>query len=345
MKRVFEDGKFLTSDGRAQFIAIEDIFLPAKISATFPLLLNTGRVRDHWHTMTRTGKSPRLSGHTEEPFIEIHPDDAETYALADGGFARVATSFGQAVLRVRYAPGQRAGEIFAPIHWNGEWASHGRIGALVQSACDPHSGQPELKATPATVSPVTFATEGFLLVRDPKAMPPASWWSRIATKGGVGYRLACNVESEQWPDLARELLGSALPLVELSDAAQGRYRAAVIREGRLEGCLFLARHCDALPNWEWLKHQLAGSALSDSARRALLAGHAPNGEPNQGPIICACFGVGRNSICDFITKGKASSAEGIGRSLKAGTNCGTCIPEIRRLFASVGKEGVHVRVS
>jgi assimilatory nitrate reductase catalytic subunit len=117
------------------------------------------------------------------------------------------------------------------------------------------------------------------------------------------------------------------------DHAQGRYRAALVVAGRLEGCLFFARDPKALPGWEWLKAQLAAPQLTEAARRALLAGRAPEAGADHGPVVCACFGVGRNQICSAIRTGGAKSPEDIGRELKAGTNCGSCIPELRRIIA------------
>ena len=131
----------------------------------FPLRLNTGRVRDQWHTMTRSGLSPRLGAHLPEPFVEVHPADAAAPGLNHGGFARVRSPYGACVLKVNVSTGQRRGSLFAPIHWSNETASSARIGDLVTPANDPFSGQPEAKATPATVEPVAFAFRGFALAR------------------------------------------------------------------------------------------------------------------------------------------------------------------------------------
>jgi assimilatory nitrate reductase catalytic subunit len=332
-KRLFATGGFFTPDRRARFIAVADPRLAIASGRFLPLLLNTGRVRDQWHTMTRTGKSPRLGAHIDEPCVSVHPADAETFGLENGGFARISTLHGSAVLRVTVTPSQRRGEIFAPIHWNGVTASDARVGALVQHAYDPLSGQPELKATQATVAPVSYPVQGFLLSRTAVEMPEGTWWARASVEGGFGYRLAAPTTGAHWADISKALFADREALVELLDEGQGRYRAAVIVDGRLEACLFLARRPDALPGWEWLKQQLAAPTLTDAARRALLAGRAPDGGADQGPLVCACFGVGRNRICAAIAEGRARSAEEIGAELKAGTNCGSCLPELRRLLA------------
>lgn len=331
-KRLFASGNFFTPDRRARFVAVADPKLAVAPERYLPLLLNTGRIRDQWHTMTRTGKSPRLGAHIDAPLVSVHPVDAEAFGVTDGGFARIATLHGTAVLRVQVTGAQRRGEIFAPIHWNGTTASDARVGALVQQACDPISGQPELKATQATIAPVAFAVHGFLLTRAAVAMPDGVWWARSTVEGGAGYRLAASATGGHWSDIAGLLLGSG-ERAELLDESQGRYRAAVIRDGRLEACLFLAKTPQALPGWEWLKQQLAAPTLTLSARRALLSGRAPDADADQGPLVCACFGVGLNQICKAVASGRAASAEDIGATLKAGTNCGSCLPEVRRLVA------------
>ncbi len=137
--------------------------LRASVSNEFPFVLNTGRVRDQWHTMTRTGLSPRLGAHTPEPFVEIHPDDAAALDLKD--FARVSTAHGEGIFKVVLNNGQQRGSVFVPIHWNDETASTARVCELVAPNTDPFSGQPEAKATPASVTPVEFAYRGFALTR------------------------------------------------------------------------------------------------------------------------------------------------------------------------------------
>jgi assimilatory nitrate reductase catalytic subunit len=332
-KRLFSDGGFFTPSGRGRFVAVARPKLAAEPGRCLPLLLNTGRVRDQWHTMTRTGKSPRLGAHIDEPRVSVHPADARAAGIEDGAFARVSTLHGSAVLRVTVTPSQRRGELFAPIHWNGESASDARIGALVQAACDPVSGQPELKATEATIAPVAYDVHGFVLSRERIAPPDGVWWARSAVEGGFGYRIAAPAGATHWADLAHALLGGGESYAELLDEGQGRYRAAIIRGDSLEACVFLARSPQALPGWEWLKQQLASPTLTETARRALLAGRAPEAGNDTGPVVCACFGVGRNAICRAIADRRATSPEAVGQALKAGTNCGSCIPEIRRLIA------------
>ena len=333
-ERLFADGQFFTADQRAKFIAVAPPRLAATPTPMFPLLLNTGRVRDHWHTMTRTGKSARLSAHIEEPYIEICAADAVTFGLRDDGFARVRSVHGCAVLRVRVRDSVAAGTLFSPMHWSGETCSDGRIGALVQPATDPISGQPEMKATPVSVAPLEFAQHGFLLTRGEAPPPKAAWWCKVKVEGGTGYRLAVSTAATAIPDLTEAFFNGS-QLAEFTDETHGVYRAMVADSGRLEACLFLARDQNALPNWEWLKLQLAAAELDPDVYRALLSGRAVEGASAGGPLVCACFGVGTATIEDAVRSGACHTVDDIGAQLKAGTNCGSCRPEIRKLIASV----------
>ena len=163
--RFFANGIFYTPDRKARFIAPERPSLHTKRSPNFPFHLNTGRVRDQWHTMTRTGASPKLGVHRPEPFVEVHPADAKAAGLTDNGFARVSTEYGSCVLKVIVSDGQQPGSLFVPIHWSDVTASSARVGDLVTPATDPFSGQPEAKATPAAIAPMTFSGRGFALIR------------------------------------------------------------------------------------------------------------------------------------------------------------------------------------
>jgi assimilatory nitrate reductase catalytic subunit len=332
--RFFSEGGFYSNDGRARFVAPDIPALRSEISAARPLRLNTGRIRDQWHTMTRTGASPRLGQHLPEPFVEVHPDDARKAGVVDRGYARVVTDHGQCILRVVVSERQQRGMLFAPIHWSQETASAARVGALVASFTDAYSGQPENKATPASIAPYRYAQRGFVLSRSRLELPAAAWWARVAVSGGYGYLFADNTEVADWQSWWRSRHGS--DVAEYEDAGRGVYRAAAFACGRLENCLFIAP-AQAAIEWDAVKAMFALETLDDDQRRVLLSGRSASGLANAGPIVCACFGVGRTTICNAIAAG-AGSAAAIGAQLKAGTNCGSCIPELKRLIAQSDTE-------
>jgi assimilatory nitrate reductase catalytic subunit len=342
--RFFADGGFFTPDRKARFIAPQKPAPNADVSKEFPLRLNTGRVRDQWHTMTRSGLSPRLGAHLPEPFVEVYPADAEACGIESGGFALVRTRYGACVLKVVVSEGQQRGSLFAPIHWSGETASSARVGELVAPVNDPFSGQPEMKATPVSIAPMTFAYRGFTLARAPLAMPADAWWSKVAVANGVGWLLASNEGPDAWREHAQRIFAGA-ELAEYVDVPRGSYRVAAFADGRLIGALFIGP-AEATPQWDTVKGLFEAENLGDAQRRAVLSGKSTDGMADPGPVICACFGVGLNVIRGALESGGAANVEDIGKALRAGTNCGSCLPELKKIVGQqVNQEKSHERVA
>ena len=327
-QRFFARGDFFTPDRKARFVAPKPPAPRGALSARYPFRLNTGRVRDQWHTMTRSGTSPRLAAHCPEPFVAIHPSDGRAAGLTDGGFAEVATLHGSIVLKVVFDAGQRAGSLFVPIHWSGATASMARVCELVAPETDPFSGQPEAKATPAAIAPVTFRFRGFVVTRQPAELPPGTWWARLAVAGDAGTLFATNDAPPAWRAHAQRLFGPAVELAEYADEPRHIYRVAAFAGGRLEGCLFVAP-VDAAPPWETIAASFDSANLSSPERRVLLSGRSAHGLAESGPLVCTCFGVGLAAIRGAIAT--RANVEDIGRALKAGTNCGSCLPELKRI--------------
>ena len=331
-RRFFADGGFYTPGRKARFVAPEPPAPRAPTGKDFPFRLNTGRVRDQWHTMTRSGLSARLGAHAPEPFVEVHPADAKATRLADGGFAQVTTRHGACVLKVAVTDRQRRGSLFAPIHWSNATASAARICDLVMPETDRHSGQPDAKATPAAIAPVRYAFRGFALTRHGVDVPDGTWWARVAVAQASGLLLATNDGPDVWRSFAPRMLGGDAELAEYADARRGIYRAAAFAAGALTGCFFLAPAA-AAPAWDAVKALFEGDTPGEEARRVLLSGRSADGLVSSGPIVCACFSVGLAAIRAAIASGAATSVESIGAALRAGTNCGSCLPELKRIVA------------
>src|SRR5258707_2024479 len=251
-------------------------------------MLNTGRVRDQWHTMTRTGDVPSLAQHTPEPFLDVHPEDAVQAQLVDGGFARFEIRHAQLIMRVRVTETKRAGEVFAAMHWSESNASTGRADRLVGGACDPVSGQPELKATAVMALPQPMAWHGLLLRRACVQLQSVDYWCRIAIDGGFGYTLS-GIEKlaadDETPDAARILawLGAAAnaDVPVYSDPARGVFRYASFVDGALEACLFIARDPASLPD-RAAAVMMFGEPPPDHNPARVLAGVSLAGAPSLG---------------------------------------------------------------
>ena len=324
----FADGRFPTPDGKARLVRVEQAPIAAPLR-DWPMTLNTGRYRDQWHTMTRTGLSPTLARHRQEPLIEIHPLDAAELGLTGGDLARVSTAQGSSLYRVQLAPGQRRGEVFAPIHWTDLQSTGGRTGLLPRPLVDPLSGQPGFKSTPARIERFPIEWQGFLVTRRPPARIDAAYATRVRVPQGWLVEISGNGDPSA---MARSLLPKG-EAVEAGDAARGQLRVAILDKGRLEAALYISRN-GSLPQRDWLIGQLE-AAESESAM-ALLAGRPARPAPDRGAILCVCFDVGLKQIIAAIADQALTSVEAVGAALSAGTNCGSCRPEIRRLLAEAG---------
>jgi len=331
--RFFDDGQFFTASGKAQFIAITPRPPANQPDADYPLILNTGRLRDQWHTMTRTALAPKLNLHKPEPFGEVHPLDARRYGLTDHGLAILNSRWGKMIVRVQVTDDQQPGNVFVPMHWTDCYASQGRMGALVNPVVDPISKQPESKHTPIRIAAYQPAWHGFLLARQ-ELRVDSDYWVKINGDGYYRYELAGDKQPRDWRHYAENLLPyeGVGEWLEYHDQNLGNYRAALVRDGNLKAVLFAATKM-TLPERGWLGNVFAKPRLTPEQRRTLLTGLPPSGSPNAGAIICACFNVGEKTIRDTIKQKNLKTAKAVGDCLKAGTNCGSCLPEIKGLLA------------
>ena len=329
-KRFFAEGNFYTQDRRARFVAVR----PANREAADPrfgFTLNTGRIRDHWHTMTRTGKSARLSAHFAEPFVEIHPLDAAEFGIGDAGLVRINNDHGSIIVRALLTDRQARGNVFVPMHWTGQFAGMARVDTLVTANVDPVSGQPALKMAQVAIRPFQARWYGFAILRE-KPVLDADYWALARTEGGFRLELASREEPADWSAFARKLFGAApdLPLLAYHDHRQNQHRMAAFEDDLLIGALYVAREPVTVSR-SWAGDQLAAQFTNAHKRFQLLAGRPGKDMPDKGAIVCSCFSVGTNEIATAARAG-CHSVQAIGQALKAGTNCGSCRAEIRGII-------------
>jgi assimilatory nitrate reductase catalytic subunit len=329
--RFFADGQFFTADRKARFIATVSR-IETRTSEAYPFVLNTGRVRDHWHTMTRTGKSPRLSQHLAEPFAEIHPRDARRLGISDADIVHLSVGADTALVRAFLTPTQARGSVFVPMHWNGQFAGAARINCIVPSTIDAVSGQPAFKHVPVQIARFDAALYGFAVVRDKPAKPEADYWALAKCREGWRIEFAFADAARDWRAFAVNLFGCAADadLLFYQDAMTGQRRFAVLAEDRLAGALFLGAEPVRVSR-DWAVDQLRVEFADARSRLAIIAGRPGAGGADRGATVCSCFGVGIHQITAAITAGCAS-VEAVGQATQAGTNCGSCRAEIRKLI-------------
>ncbi|MEM6759490.1 MAG: molybdopterin-dependent oxidoreductase [Pseudomonadota bacterium] len=326
--RFFSDGRFFHAGGKAKLLPVSWRAPAQKRSRRYPFRLNTGRVRDQWHTMTRTALSPRLSSHLAEPYLDMHPDDARANGLRAADLVEVTSPAGRAILRLRVTDDVSPGQVFAPMHWTGETAPSGRIDAVVMGNVDPISGQPESKATVVAVQKMQAAWYGFAVCQA-ASTPDAAYWAVARTEGGFRLELAGRQTPASWEAHARALFG--LPdarVTSFTDVSRGIARLAFHHDSTLLAALFVA------PEPVAIMRDYLSTRLGQPAAGALL-GRAPKDVPDPGPTVCSCFNVGVNTIARAVEEHQLMDVDAVGRALRAGTNCGSCKPEIAALLAAI----------
>ncbi len=205
-QRMFTNGEFFTESGKAQFIAVEHDKPIADTSVEFPLIMNTGRIRDQWHTMSRTGLAAGLGEHTPEPFVAMHPDTVaalglEEFGLDEFGLDAFNHTTINPVVKVRSAQGEcqarlvvtkemRREQVFMPIHWNAPTAKDSKPCDLILPHTDAASGQPEFKHTPVVVEPCGYRSEAALVSDKVMDCSGFDYWVRQRVEGGFLYRIS-----------------------------------------------------------------------------------------------------------------------------------------------------------
>lgn len=331
-KRLFENGKFYTPDKKANFIPIEPRKPVELLDEKFPLVLNTGRVRDHWHTMTRTAKSPRLSRHIKEPFVQCHPETAIQFQIKQYGLVEIKSQWGKVLVRADITTRQRAGEIFIPLHWNNQFSAKARVDAVVNPHFDPVSGQPEYKHTPVSIKPVQHQWHGFMLSRREYDLSQFEYWSKLREQDNWRYEFSDNEKHDLNWFKQRVQNGHDYEWVEYTDELDQTARYIWFNESGIQGCVLTALDYKKLPSREWFSEQFTSLEIDVEQQIKLLVETSGPDCLDSGPIVCSCFNVGKNIILDYINESKPNDIDVIGKQLKVGTNCGSCKPELKCLL-------------
>ncbi|MEL7097251.1 MAG: molybdopterin-dependent oxidoreductase [Pseudomonadota bacterium] len=317
--RFFAGGGFYHHGGRARMLPVTP---PVAQPAGF--VLNTGRIRDQWHTMTRTGKSPRLGAHLAEPFVEIHPDDAARIGAAPAGLIALRAGRARGLFRTWVTDRVQPGQLFVPMHWTRQTGPASLSNVAVKVGTDPYSGQPALKAGRVDAAPYEAEWYGFLACRaHPKVNTPYAAIARTTT--GWQVEMAGDVPLDDWAGMLHNIAGAGA-ISRYDDPASGQVRVALSANGGLEAVLFVA------PEPVRVARQTVVAQIgTDISPLLALAGRPAEGIADAGPIVCSCMSVGRNTILDAVRAG-ASSVDAVGAVCGAGTSCGSCRAEIAGLL-------------
>ena len=327
--RLYGDGKFYTDSGRASLIpTVSEPVISSKKSGS--LCLITGRVRDQWHTLTRTGLVPRLSAHQPEPYLSIHPSDALSAGIKHETLLKLTSDHGKAILRARLSESMSRGQVFAPMHWSNTHSPGGAVNRLLPPLADPASGEPGYKNNPVHLEPLPIRWSGVLLTRDADLRPPMAHWVKVRCEGYYRYMLAA-LEEDCTPNTLWQKLCKDGDELSLLDHQNQVFRfAALSRQQRLESVLF-AGSGDQIFEIDWVGALFKRSSLSTDDRKSVLSGFPPAGTSRRGRTLCSCKNVGINEVINHVHEGLHRVVD-ITKACQAGGGCGSCIPEIQRLI-------------
>ncbi|WP_068827771.1 nitrate reductase [Pseudomonas sp. BMS12] len=343
--RLYGDGRFPTASGRAQFVA--DAYVPARErqERDFPLLLNTGRLRDQWHGMSRTGTAARLFGHAPEAVLGLHPDELRSRDLQLGELVQLRSRRGSLTLPVQADDSLQPGHAYLPMHWGDRFLKGLGTNVLTQPAFDPLSKQPELKLSGVQVEKAELPWQLFALVegdvqRRLTALRPLLEGFAYASLTPTGREerpaLLIRAANTSAPDATQLALIDALlkvdqgPVLSYDDPRRAVGKRVRIEDGRIVA-IRLAGETAAR---DWLKGLWQEGKAETDLRRWLLAPLAtpPGGGIKASKTLCNCMNVSQDAVCAGIARGL--DLNGLKSELKCGTSCGSCVPEIKRLLNS-----------
>ena len=370
--RLYSDGQFATANGKAKLLFSAYQPIADKVSARFPLVLNTGRLRDQWHTMTRTGLTSQMFSHEAEPWLDMNTLDMSRRGIHEGDFVIVTSPRASQVFRARQSNAQRSGQCFLPMHWGPEYLLRGGVNRLTQPAFDPRSKQPELKAAAIRVERINLAHRltAFGIVSNDKA---------IAIRHAVKQQLAqhdaefisiipLSTHSAEQEQALLVRIASARPLGQLreqsvsalieslfevnrprlmryADTRVGHQRAVLIDNDQLKFAILAGD----MRSEQWLMHMLqVGQAVGALSRQMLLAQETPPpGVAARSKTVCTCVGVNESEINSAIDQFNTRQIQGVLDTMQnssqacfawvqnqtqCSTQCGSCKPEVNGLI-------------
>ena len=360
--RLYEDGIFPTEDGRARFAPVAFRPVAEPVDAPYPFSLISGRLRDQWHGMSRTGTLGRLFGHVPEPVAEMNAADLDALGLKDGDLVEVRSRRGSVVLAAQAGGAVARGQVSIPMHWGEEVLGgtdadgvprRGVNGLTLPTFC-PGSKQPELKHSAVSIAKAELPWRMVGLAWLPQQeivqvrerlrtlMPRFAHamvlpFGREPHDGGLGGVLwrasaATPAEAALIAEIAALLGLDGRTAMRYEDAERGQFRSARLDGGRLRGVL-LAGDTRAE---SWIRTLVKDELPAQAYGRRLLAASAtpPVAITERGRQVCTCFNVTEPQIveqlgrCEGSAEARLSQLQG---ALKCGTNCGSCLPVLRGL--------------
>ncbi len=382
--RLYEDGTFPTPDGKARFVntAYKPVAEPRQ--SRYPFSLTTGRLRDQWHGMSRTGTLGRLFGHVAEPSVQMNANDMARRLLKDGDLVHVTSKRGSIVVPLQASAEVAVSQAFIAMHWGSEYlsgmSSSGEplagINAITTSSYCPTSKQPELKHAavkilkaelPWNMLAMAWLPAGESLAARTALKPLMAAFAftscvpfsnntalanQDAAREGVLFRAAAHiVPPDELLVQIENILGlTSIEALHYVDKKRGQRRTAkltrVIDKAELTGFLLAGDTSGEA----WIKTVLESELPAETYGRLLLS---PGSKPPvavqaRGKLVCICLNVTDAAIDahlhnmtqaggNQLLTSDNSRLVSLQSALKCGTNCGSCVPELKRMVRSAPK--------
>lgn len=340
--RFFAKGQFYTPDRRARLLPISTSNLDiTRTNAAYPLVLNTGRNRDQWHTMTRTGYSARLSQHLAEPYVAIHPQDALAKDIRDADLVSVSSDQSTVLVRALLTDRQQVGHLFIPLHWSDQFASNARVDTLFSNAVDPHSKQPGSKYQAVSIKRHKAKTYVYGLMRNRptlRSLYQIHYWAIAPVDHGWQIEAASDLSASETLNLLMsnpdDKTKKNIERLSYDSGFSRRQSAAEFNGSKLQTLAFT----DSQPvevSRAWIQQKVTNPIEEKSKRWQLLTGRPCAHQVDKGAIVCSCHSVGANEIRDAIISKGCQTVYQIGETLQAGTHCGSCRSEIQSILGQL----------
>jgi assimilatory nitrate reductase catalytic subunit len=357
--RLYADGVFPTADGKARFVNATYKATADKIDARHPLHLLTGRLRDQWHGMSRTGTVAQLFNHVEEPFIYMNPDDMVRRLIKDGDIVKVSNKRGSLVLPVKASNDIQVTQTYIPMHWGSEFMNGLGVNAMMPPAFDQTSKQPELKHTAIKLEKLTLpwrmtvmrSIKDLSSLQKIRSLMPRFQYATCGLFGrqqhGYTGMLIFKAANDESPDLSliAEIdaildMTDDMPLLNYQDDKRGISKRILVEsfgtedsDKKVTGIRLVGETIAS----DWLKEVMTSGEFTADIRRWALAplSAPPSGHTGRGKVVCSCLDVSENEIIDAVSRG--ADLITLQNKLKCGTQCGSCVPELKKLVTVHGK--------
>jgi assimilatory nitrate reductase catalytic subunit len=340
--RLYTNGVFQKPNGKAQFHNAVYKGTADKTDARHPLHLLTGRLRDQWHGMSRTGTVAQLYNHVEEPAVSMNQDDMTRRQLKSGDIVKLSNKRGSLNIRVQQSEEVKPAETFIPMHWSSQTMTGLGVNALMPPVFDKTSKQPELKHTAIKIEKLDLPWQmtvmrtcsNLSLIENIRTLLKHFDYATCGLYGRDHGMVVLRASHHSAPDIAiiqrlDQMLGMVedAPMLNYDDAKRGIHKRILVESGQVTGVKLVGETLAA----DWLKQVMQQGQFTDELRRWALAplSTPPTGQKSRGKIVCNCFDVSENEIIETCEAG--ADFQTLQAKLQCGTNCGSCVPELKRL--------------